>query len=105
MPNQLADIQQSLRALQSQIAESPDLPEQLRYQLADTLAELEKILPQAAASQATVESDSSSSSASEDSPEPQAATLQDMILQFEESHPTLSRSLVRLLDILGQLGI
>ncbi|HEX4000424.1 MAG TPA: DUF4404 family protein [Pirellulales bacterium] len=89
-------IEATLRQLQAELAESPEIDPAVKQRLAAMQAEILNSLansPQAAAELPPTE------------PISLTRRLADAALYFEESHPSLSTTIGSLAGILGQMGL
>ncbi len=86
-------LQQSLRQLHAELAQTPRVDDASRQLLRDVLNDIERVLRQGAAA----------------APTPPAAAslsrLEALAVDFEAEHPALAASLRQFVDLLGRAGL
>ena len=100
------NLDTTLNQLRQQLAAARQLDPDVAARLRQTLADIQDLLQQTASGEAEPAAGAVSDTEDEGDDEPALTErLHEAARHFEESHPTISLTLGRLIDGLGQMGI
>ena len=100
-------LHDTLQSLNQELAVAESLDDKTASKLRDAIAQIETALQarNTPTDSATKNTEEKTEGTPESNSEPEHSFLTDAARDFEASHPVLSRTLIRLVDLLGQAGI